>query len=376
MISVLNVSSPAGSGLTRRQLFKAVGAVTVALGATAPGIAQARRSVTPLALRVGLLTTQSSLHPELSALWRAGLLRAINPTALVERSLRPGALSSDVTRAVHGLIDDGAQLIIGQTDLTLLGEAQRVLKQSGMPFVSSEFGARMHTAPSGESDRVARTTLDFWQANWAMGQWLAQHHGRRAFVVMSFHESGYDQPYAFQSGFASVGGALAGSVVYDSPSRICSFPDVQQQIEAAKPDLVYALLSGPSAAGFAREYRATGLAARIPLTGSALFAHAVGLDEATSLRTWRTWQDAAQDPFGALGEHSGRQLVAAGLDESNVDFGRVLARLRANRGTQIVHIDEYTSQTKTLARLKHTGRVPELGFDTHRSGWLHPYLST
>jgi hypothetical protein len=375
VISDLNVPNRAGIALTRRQLFKAVGAGAVALGAIAPGSAEARRSVTPLALRVGLLTLQSSLHPELSVSWRAGLLRAINPSALFERSLSPGALSAEVARAVHGLIDAGAQLIIGQTDLAMLGDTQSALAKSGVAFVSSEFGTRMHTTMSGESDRVARTTLDFWQANWAMGQWLAQHQGTRAFVVMSFHESGYDQPYAFEAGFASAGGALAGSLVSDSPSAACCFADVQQQIEAAKPDLVYALLSGPGARAFARDYRMAGLAAQMPLTGSALFAHAVGSDEAVRMRTWRTWQDAASDPFSALGEHTGQQLVAAGIDETNLDFGRVLARLRANRGTQIVHIDEHTPQQKTLARLKHTGRVPKLDFDTLRSGWLHPYLS-
>ena len=237
------------------------------------------------------------------------------------------------TSAKHvaeSLINERVQWVASMADPRLTPHIAPLLAAQQVRLVSADFGARLDLDNDGGSGDAV--SLYQWQANWAFGCWQAQHAGKRGFILMSFHESGYDTPYAFQSGFESAGGEIVGTLVHDAPVAKRSMSEVIDQIRNTRPDFVYALLQGAAANAFATAYRTTGLLGHLPLAGSPFVLQAalqtLGAD-AAGVQSWRTWRDVTTDPLTALAKRTAQRIVGGGATDDATIY---VSEVRAQQG--------------------------------------------
>lgn len=171
------------------------------------------------------------------------------------------------------------------------------------------------------SPYIFANSLGYWQASYAFGSWAAQGLGRRALIVSSFYDSGYDTLYGFRLGFERAGGQIVDTLLSHHPTSPSDhLTELMAQIAAAQPDLVYAISSGPDADLFLRAYADAGLSGRIPLAGTSftLPEHASGVSGLPAIPMALPWSAQLEHPENrafttAYAAATGRQADALAL---------------------------------------------------------------
>ncbi|MBC8162708.1 MAG: ABC transporter substrate-binding protein, partial [Roseiflexaceae bacterium] len=334
-------------------------------------------------------------------------------------TLVPAAYSSPYDSLVQArqlVVEQDVQLVTGLISRNEAASLAPLLRQQGVPMIVSDIGANVIDRPA-ERGPLIRSSLSYWQANRALGEWAIER-GQRAVIITALYEAGYDALYAFRHGFTQAGGTVLATLVANSPAEL----GAQLVLAgASNPDLVYAAFSGSEALAFTQAYAAAPLA-RVPLIGAGFLvdeqllprhgALALGI---ASVMPWSRALDLAEnrsfvtnfaaatgreaDESAALGYDTGRLLVA--LAEAGGDLGD-FAQLHATleqatlvgpRGRLSFEpaFDEITSPLylrevrRTAAGYQNTV-IAQLGTSAAqhqhhaalrrelRSGWLYPYL--
>lgn len=417
---------------TRRAFFKIVGVTSGAIVASQiPGASAARPTAQPpspglAGARIGLLLPDSTLHPALGQNLahglRLGFARAAAEAGGAAPILIPARIGTGVASAVGAaerlVREERVDLLIGPVSSPLTSRLSPLLQASGALLVVTDAGTSVPR--DGELDpNIFHSSLDYWRASWAMGEWAARHLGRRALIASSFYESGYDSLYAFQLGFESAGGSVAETFVSHVPPDGAGWDELIAAIRRARPDLVYALYSGPLATDFVQAYAAAGLAGQIPLAASpftvdeaflpdhgpaalgirSVLPWAGGLatvENAAFVAAYREQTGRTPDAFALLGYDTAR-LVAAGLQAAGRAGGlrQALAGLRLSSPRGSLRMDAASQQTRSPLYLREVRQgasglenavvgVLDAVADTDprlqslrsspRTGWLHPYL--
>lgn len=369
----------------------------------------------PRPLTLGTLFPRSTIYPALSKNWSAGMELYFRQAGGAKTALH--ALSSANRRDAKVQAD----LCVGIAGANAATYLSPWLDNSRALFIANDGGANALRS-SERNPFMFHNTLGYWQANAAMGQWAAQHLGRKAFVASSFYESGYDALYAFCLGLASAGGQVVQTFVAHVPPDENDLPELIAAIQRARPDFVFALFSGGRAVDFVRAYAESGLTNHIPLAGSAFMVDETLLpqlgDAALGIRTGLSWaptlptaencafSDAFQatngrapDAFAALGYDTARWIAQA---LETVDSDMQSDRLReaflgvsfdGPRGRFLVDPDTQTAITPLYLREVQArngtlvnqviGRLePVSEHDVQlaalrsalRTGWTHAYL--
>ncbi|MGA7730025.1 MAG: ABC transporter substrate-binding protein [Chloroflexia bacterium] len=164
-------------------------------------------------------------------------------------------------------------LIAGMLTPNMAASIAPFLEASNAVFVASTLGENLPRTAQ-RNPHIFHYTLGLWQANWALGRWSALNLGRRALVASSFRDSGYDMLYAFQAGFESAGGRVLASEITHRPQDRAGVGSLISRIQATRPDVVFASYYGQSAIELLSAYDKAGLAASIPLVGTAYLTDA------------------------------------------------------------------------------------------------------
>ena len=283
--------------MSRRGFLGTLGVVAGTLVAGAPAVGQAGTRAlvtTSFGTRVGLVFPEGAgagLAAGLQLGFDEAAARTRGTVDWTAQSAGPGALDT-VSRSLDLISAQKTSLVVGVANAHMAAELSPTLARYGAFFVAVDGGASL-ARPSEQSPHILRSSLGYWQSSWAMGLWAAEQMGRKACVVSSFVESGYDALYAFERGFAAGGGEVLQTTITHVPNRDVDWTAVMTGIDSAQPDFVYAMYSGAQAAEFLRAYGASGLAGRIPLAGSAPLVDESVLAEAGSaavgVRSCHTW---------------------------------------------------------------------------------------
>jgi branched-chain amino acid transport system substrate-binding protein len=178
--------------------------------------------------------------------------------------------------------------VLRQTDAL-----QQVLADHKRALLATSFEA---TVPAGQPASGVQLALPYWQAAWALGQWAAQNLGKRAAILHSFQESGYDASFAFYAGFLAGGGQECSMNVTHSPSASQALGTIVGEVAALKPDLIYLGYTGAGAAEALTAVRASGLA-KLPILASGAMLEADSLRQlgpaAGGLRSAMPWNSDA-----------------------------------------------------------------------------------
>jgi branched-chain amino acid transport system substrate-binding protein len=315
----------AARGTSRRRFLKyaalagGVAAVTQLAGGLSGGpLADVWRALDPFQRNaVRLLSPKSAAATQLGHGLTGGLNLFWNGAATASRGLHlaasagsPGA-TLELPTVSQAVTQDRLGVVIGVVGAQMAADLGAVVRASDTSLVVMDGGANVVRAGE-DSPNVFYSTVGYWQSNWAMGAWAAQHLGQRAFLAASFYESGYDALYAAEAGIEAAQGQVAARHVNHGPGGPKPVKDAIDAIKRTQPDFVFAAYSGAEAVAFVQAYAAAGLQGEIPLVGSGFLVEESLLPEMGS---------------AALGIHSALSWAPTLATPSNQSFAAAYTEL-------------------------------------------------
>lgn len=355
--------------ISRRTVLKTMG-VTAGILTAAPLLS----GLDDGSLGIGLLLPRSEIYPALGENLTAGMQLYFDRSREQDNARKVQLRTETITYDSLDALRKSKQLAqTGPLDFVVAVTGARVAAQLGsffqthhIPLIVNRMGANVFS-PDWHTPFVINNSLSLWQANRAMGAWVAQHLGKRAYVVRSFYESMYDMGYAFRTAFEAAGGRIVASSTTHSPYVDRDLVPLMKSIESSRPDFVYGFYNGQQAGEFVRAYADAGLAGRIPLAGSAFMVDesilstqgdiasgimtalpwAGGLNSAGNTAFMNAYQQATgreADAFAVLGYDTAQLIAHADRDV----LGNLL---RANRLAEALDHAEISSPRGSLSVL-------------------------
>jgi branched-chain amino acid transport system substrate-binding protein len=392
--------------LSRRALLKSTAAVvagTVLLPqfTEVPTFAATRH----VALKVGAVVPNAQHFPTLGRDLTAGLSLALatSTAKITLHSLHYDSTFADAYNAAETLLNNGADVIVATTGSTSSELLSDLCARAERPLIIANSGENAVQSVAQPSFTF-HSTLNTWQASYALGQWAATHHGRRGMIATSYYDSGYDTVYAFEAGFTQAGGEIVHSTITHTPAN-SGFETLRTGVATHQPDFVYALYTNTLAHAFFKEAAAS---LGVPVLGSPFLTENVPHSTVYSATAWAdTLQNGTNDTFVQ------RYTATTGITPSvfsvlGWDTGTWIANALAHAGTaagtalqtalRSVTVDSPrgTLQNDTASQslngpvyLRRADgsrhQVTEAlvaptaplfgGADAVRSGWIYPYLT-
>ena len=337
-------------------------------------------------LKVGVLAPSGSHYPrmgeKLLAGLELGLERHAASSSLVVRRVEAGY--GGARESARELLDSGADVVVAGVTAPVAQQLEPLFREQRKTLLVANVGAHV-VRPDQRSPWVIYNSLLDWQASFAMGVWAAGRVGRRALVLTSLSDAGYDAIYAFRRGFGRSGGQVVETIVtHDGDTE-----PLHSRLQAARelsPTVAYVVATGPRAAEIVRAYRASG--PRAPLLASPFAVEDYVLPSlgaaGRGIRSVASWATAVRrpelrrpDPFEVLGYESAL-LLAAGLRPVKGLRGP----LRIDRRTNTILAPLFLRKVRSRGNAV-VGRAPSVGAfpralhpiaDETTSGYLNEYL--
>lgn len=391
-----------------RRLFLKGSAAFVAGTVLAPqflGASAHAKGSSAATLKVGAIVPNARHFLALGRDVTTGLSLALShaPFSAQLHSLEYDNNLDDAYSAAATLLEEGADLLvatIGSKDTARLGalcaEAQR-------PLIVANTGEDV-VRPQANQPFTFHSTLNNWQASYALGQWAATI-GKRGMIASSFYDSGYDTLYAFEAGFVAAGGEVVVTKISHQPNDKEGFGGIDATLKEYQPDFIYALYTGTLAATFLAD-NATRLG--IPLLGSPFLTEGFPTPNVYSGGAWSpalktTANEAFTDLYtkatgntpsslALLGWDTGNLIAAAVQNAGSVEGIGLQSTLRTASFTSprgMVRMDGVSQSVVAPLYLRLTdgtthqiqGELPSpdarliFGEGNLSTGWLYPYLT-
>jgi ABC-type branched-subunit amino acid transport system substrate-binding protein len=318
---------------SRRRFVAQTGmaAAAVALSGTA-SLAQAAQFAQPSALagqslHVGMLLPEGRAYPQLGAQLLAGARAYAERSGGVQLHITPvfyGRHTGQAERAAQELLEKGpVDVLAGYVDPNAVAQWTPMLSERQVPLLVGDTGANA-LDPEARSPWIVHNNLGYWQAAWAAGRWSAKALGPRAIVAVGPADSGFDHLPAFERGFASAGGRVQATVLTRGADGTSRLDALARLVRQTRPDLVFALDSGPRTADFHRFWSHSGIANHVPLVVGGMLAEAMANGQSPGqqgMRVWtaRPWQPQDDTglktvpeatPFHLLGQEMAQRIHA------------------------------------------------------------------
>jgi branched-chain amino acid transport system substrate-binding protein len=321
------------TSINRRAFLKSVGVVAGACASPPIRLGSSRRLQLQHTMRIGLLLPTSTTYPEMGNNLKAGLelgFRTLADPGQVK--LIPVQVRQGYNRAgerAQELLEAGADLVIAAINSQVADRLQEMFQARQRVLLAATVGEHA-SAPGRPNPYVFYNSLNYWQANWALGAWAAQNLGQRALMFSSFYESGYDGLYAFQRGFENGGGSVLDTIVTHRPAETGDLTQAIGLIKQKQPNVIYAAYCEQAALDFLQALTHNGLAGRLPLVGSSFLTEEFisgDLGQAAfGVKTCQSWASnlaapANQDFQGAYQKHYGKSadiFAVLGFDTAGI----------------------------------------------------------
>jgi branched-chain amino acid transport system substrate-binding protein len=348
------------SSINRRAFLKTAGMVAGAMASPPVHLGVTTLLQLSRPLHIGLLLPSSNTYPAMGDNLKAGLelgfqslLADPDQVKIISAQVRQGY--NRASERAQQLLDAGADLVIAAINSEVADRLQDLFQSRQRVLLAATIGE--HAASLGKPNPyIFYNSLNYWQANWALGAWTAQNLGRRVMVISSFYESGYDGLYAFQRGVESAGGYVLGTQITHLPADKSGLDNTLHAIQNQKPDVVFAAYCGQAGVDFLQAYRRAGLAERVPLVGSSFLVEefiSADLGQAAfGVKTCQSWAvnlaDSANQEFQkAYQKSTGKAadiFAALGFDSAGLLVEALnLARGQVDSAQSLIHALERTS---------------------------------
>ena len=298
--------------ISRRTFLKTIAAASSVLAVpivSSPTVAHAaigtvKARATAIRANIGVILPQAATNESLNQSFTNGFKLALqgkrnDVTAAVQLVVRESGVQQQQLQATLADLFATAKpdLIVGLLRSNVTSSIETLLTKQRRCLVATSLSATVPntaTPPSWSIDFA----LPYWQSAWALGQWAAQNMGKRAAILHSFAESGYDSAFAFGCGFAAGGGEIVTMTVTHAPTSTTKLAETLETVAATQPDVVYLGYTGELAAEMLTAVPRSGLRG-LPVCGTGAMVEGAALNRlgngALGLRTATVWDVNATD---------------------------------------------------------------------------------
>lgn len=393
---------------SRRLFLK--GSVALVAGAFLPthfgeSISHAKGSVVT-SLKVGAIVPNARHFFALGRDLTNGLALALNhaPFSAQLHSIEYGTTITEAYNAADDLLKEGAHVIVATTGTKGIETISDLCAAAERPLIVANTGEDV-VRDVAATPFTFHSTLNSWQATYALGQWAVQNRGRRAMSIAGFYDSGYDSLYAFEAGFVAAGGEIIGRHISHITPDKNEFSGVVDAVHTYQPDFVFAAYTGTVANRFLSDVMGQ---LRVPVLGTPFLTEFFPVPGILSGSAWSpTLKTSATTNFldlyqkstdtvpsilALLGWDTGT-LIATAFQNAGSTDGRALqstlrtASFASPRG--MLRMDPITQSTLGPLYLRRSDGtthqvetelpVPQttLLFDATvlSTGWIYPYLT-
>jgi branched-chain amino acid transport system substrate-binding protein len=406
-------------GFSRRSFLRTAGVVSAAAVAApfspiSAGSAMAK-SVLGIGqpFRVGLLiprgnwTTESMLNGISLHLKQIGSTIGGSPVELVVEQIKGGG--SLQAKLVELVEQQKVNVVIGAMSMRIAQLVRKYIDERNVTFIEMNAG-EVITAHEKTSPNYFRSTLNLWQAHAAMGSWAANTLGKKATVMTSFNNSGYDFHTAFKLGFELEGGHVTSTRITGAPTTSDHAMSVLPEVEKSGSDVLYASYSDTASYGFVQAYQSSGSATPVVGTdfreGTRGIRSGLQMDGSRYAGSWsrsldtelnreflaayRDFVGKEADEYAVLGNDTIRMVLAAAAKGGNLNDALLAVGLNGPRdemrfdpatrtlGTPVYVFEsiggvehatelEYAASTRAGEQMKAS--------DTNTGGWITSYLA-
>ncbi len=271
-------TQPPRAKLTRRDFLKVAGAAGVAAGAgpllaaCATPVAGPAATSTPLPpFKLGLLVPYSDIYAVLGEsitdamkMFFDGIGNTAGGRTIQIIAEDEGTQPEPALEKARKLIEqDRVDMVAGIVSSGVANALRDYFDESQKILIIANAGANALTRDR-KSKYIFRTSFSNWQPNWPLGSWAYENVGRRAFISVPDYAAGHDMENAFLNSYLAAGGQVVGTPQYTPFPNMGDPAPFITEIQAAKPDLVFAFYSGGAAVNFVKAYGDFGLTGQIP----------------------------------------------------------------------------------------------------------------
>ncbi len=381
-------------------------------------------------IKIGVVCPYSTIYPSLSRDFLDGIGCGISTKLRGEFQLVPEFIKQGEPSAVKSALEklisfDNVDFISGLVGYRTISEFVPFIEKNRKVCLFADMGEYIPFT-GFTSDYLFFNSFQYWQAEYALGNWSQRTYPGRGVVFMPVYDSGYHMHSAFRQGaILAQNEVMEYSVIRFSTgidySVTGAMLEYMQKFRKEKPAFIHALFSGDDATEFYSVFHREGLHKEIPLVVSPHMASIEILRQIShldmSFHTASMWNyDADDEPnklfksryitetgdapniFSLLGYEIGMMFEALypSVRNNDIDKTRKLLkeeRLLTPRGERNFYLDsEYALPTIDIEKVRIqnnkavkmvVGQGKSLAYNNyifdeiHRenvSGWLNPYL--
>jgi len=200
-------------------------------------------------LKIGILLPRSDMFPTLALDFLNGCKLAFKksmhtssiPIFIVE-GIGTGAEASMLKTAEKLILQENVDVTIAFCGEHHLAELVKIFDNYKKPLIHVDLGGFI-LRKEFNSPHVLHHNLNLWQSAFQSGSFAAQKFGKKVSVIASTYDGGYHMGAAFSESFGAAGGSVVSYYVSPMDYKTETFEKMVSEIEAAKPDFIYAIFS-------------------------------------------------------------------------------------------------------------------------------------
>ena len=225
-------------------------------------------------LKIGFLMPFSAVYPYYGMHITAGLYTAVNLFGLQQKDIE--IIPAYIGQGQHKLVQEavqkllffeGVDIVTGMVNIKALTEISPLLENYNKLGLFIDFGEIVHPT-SGFGRNVGCLSMNYWQSQYALGQWAVNEFGSDGQVVLPLYEAGFNLHSAFLQGAGSSGSEILHQMVlteeYATKDQLNLTPFFEA-IERDEPQFVHAIFNGNLGTQFYNQWRNSKFYDHIPL---------------------------------------------------------------------------------------------------------------
>lgn len=241
--------------MSRRNFLKQLGLATAAIGVAPISHATAPLKTISNDLKIGFLLPVNNGYPQLAENYLTGfksMFTSQNKSFLNVHTEYFKISEFKFRQKVESLlIEKKVDVVVAHASLNLISAVTDLFEQHEKILIGSILGEKI-PVKFPASPYVLINSFNLWQSSWTAGKWAANTIGKKAAIIDSFYDSGFDSGNSFKIGFETGGGTEIQRFMAKMPGENIDPLNVLNKIKAFAPDAIFVNLSGLTAIHFLR----------------------------------------------------------------------------------------------------------------------------
>ena len=200
-------------------------------------------------VKIGILLPRSDMFPKLAIDFLNGIKLPFKnsvhqecvPNYLIE-SVGNATDLSLLQRVEKMLLQEEVDVIVTFCSFFMLDGLVTIANSYQKPIIHVTLGARV-LKPQHSSPYVVHASLNLCQTSYLSGHYAATHFGKRAALLSSFYDGGYQLTESFFKGFTEQGGEIIYNYVSPMDYKLETFDGMIDGLKEANPDVVFSIFS-------------------------------------------------------------------------------------------------------------------------------------